>query len=66
MGRIKARVALFLTALALSSVFVAGSPARAADNCHPLPDAVCNTHDWYRECVFARIWYGYSDPDCRA
>jgi hypothetical protein len=48
---IKTRISLLIAAAAFSSVFVVASPA-AADSCHPMPEAYCNTITYLNDCVF--------------
>ena len=62
--RFKARVASFLVVSALTTVFLAGSPARAADACDPLPEAVCNSENWVKECVVWIVKYGHAADHC--
>ena len=64
MDRIKARIALLLAAMAVSSIFVAAPAARAADSCHPYPEQYCNTMNWYYRCVVGPIIYQSPDPWC--
>ena len=63
MDRIKRRIALCLAASALISV-LAATPAAAADNCHPAPDAVCNSRKWVVECVVWIVKYGHAADYC--
>ena len=58
MNRIKTRMALLLAATALSSAFVA-APAKAADNCHPYPQAYCDAMDFYYRCILGPIKYNW-------
>ena len=65
MGRVRARTAWFLVAGAAASVFVA-APAQADVSCYPMPEIVCNTQDYYYNCIYTPIRYGYTPPECRA
>ncbi len=63
MDRIKTRFALLLAAAAVASVFSA-APARADENCPPLPQAVCSAHKYVVECVIWGIKYGWVPSYC--
>ncbi len=51
MNRLETRIVLLLAVATASSVFTA-SPASAADSCHPMPEAYCNTLTYLNDCVF--------------
>lgn len=62
--RIKARIASLLVMTVVGSIFVGALPARADDSCYPYPEQVCNTENWFRDCVFAIVWYGQPADYC--
>lgn len=47
----KARIVLLVAVAAALNVFAA-APAPAADSCHPMPQAYCNTITYLNDCVF--------------
>lgn len=51
MDRMKTRIALLVAVAAAGGVLVA-PPARAADSCHPMPEAYCNTIRYLNDCIF--------------
>ena len=64
MDRIKSRIATLLVVSSLTTGFLVGSPARAAHNCHPAPDPVCNSKDWVVECIVWIVKYGHAADHC--